>query len=626
MRLLILTLACVLASLGQEITSAIGGGGGGGVPSGPAGGGLGGTYANPSVRVDVAYCPDTSVSANTITCTVNSAKGVFASYSAGESVDVLLANTVTGATTINLNALGNKAVTYNGTNALTSAIGWNAGATARLTYDGTRFVMQGIVSTGGGTPGAPVNSVQFNNPLGTFAGDSRFTFDPVTGIVTVGTKLSAAGSITDAVSFPFPYGMAVQGNLAYVANDSGTPGDVVMAVVDITKPSTPVVVGTLTDNTNFNGAGVGMAVSGRYTYMANATDRVGVIDVSKPFAPVTVATVISGNLAGINDLKLSGNFLYVGMCNGAGNPGVAIIDVSNPLAPKLRGTVTGASTACTFFLGVSGRYVYAPQDTVTAGQSKFTVIDVSNPDAPTVVGTLVDDVNLFTTAGSGSSLLVGKTYFVTSSNSDNTTNYIAAIDVSTPTAPTLISISPQVAEIGQNALEIAWPYAYLPLQTSLYVFDIRNPASITLAATFTSASVNGGYAMAISGTSLILGNDIGAPQLAVLSIGGEFLPSATIGAILNTKIDSEEGRFKDLYVWSGISAGPNGIASQGPIGSKSTISLGVFLFVNFPAIPSNGMELFCSDCTVTSAIDDTCAGSGSGAFAFRIAGAWKCNI
>lgn len=40
--------------------------------------------------------------------------------------------------------------------------------------------------------------------------------------------------------------------------------------------------------------------------------------------------------------------------------------------------------------------------------------------------------------------------------------------------------------------------------------------------------------------------------------------------------------------------------------------------------PANGTFRFCSDCTVTSSVDNTCAGSGTGASAFRLSGAWKC--
>ena len=94
------------------------------------------------------YCLDTSVSANTITC--STALG-FAGYSAGQTVDLKLANSVTGATTIAINGLASKAVTYNGTTTLVSGI-FVAGGTYRLTYDGTRFVIQG--SAGGSACGS----------------------------------------------------------------------------------------------------------------------------------------------------------------------------------------------------------------------------------------------------------------------------------------------------------------------------------------------------------------------------------------------------------------------------------------------------------------------------------------
>lgn len=41
---------------------------------------------------------------------------------------------------------------------------------------------------------------------------------------------------------------------------------------------------------------------------------------------------------------------------------------------------------------------------------------------------------------------------------------------------------------------------------------------------------------------------------------------------------------------------------------------------------SSGTQIYCTDCTVTSSIDDTCVASGTGASAFRIAGVWRCRI
>src|SRR5262245_35267526 len=114
------------------------------------------------------YCADTSVSANTITC---STANTFPAYQAGQAVDVLLANSVTGATTININALGAKAVTYNGTTALISGI-MTAGGTYRLQYDGTRFVLQGDVSQGA-LPAGSASEVQFRASATTFGGNSN---------------------------------------------------------------------------------------------------------------------------------------------------------------------------------------------------------------------------------------------------------------------------------------------------------------------------------------------------------------------------------------------------------------------------------------------------------------------
>lgn len=56
---------------------------------------------------------------------------------------------------------------------------------------------------------------------------------------------------------------------------------------------------------------------------------------------------------------------------------------------------------------------------------------------------------------------------------------------------------------------------------------------------------------------------------------------------------------------------------------KGTLTGSAFAALGTPA---NGTIQNCSDCTVTSAVDNTCAAAGGGAIALRIAGAWKCVI
>lgn len=55
------------------------------------------------------------------------------------------------------------------------------------------------------------------------------------------------------------------------------------------------------------------------------------------------------------------------------------------------------------------------------------------------------------------------------------------------------------------------------------------------------------------------------------------------------------------------------------------VRLGTQVFASI-GTPSNATTVYCSNCTVTSSVDNTCAGAGSGAWAFRINGAWKCVL
>lgn len=93
------------------------------------------------------YCAD-SGTASALACTIS---GYPTSYSAGQSVTVKVANTITGATTININRIGTSNVTKNGAVALPGALypDMVAGGLYLLVYDGSEFVLaQNAYSTG----------------------------------------------------------------------------------------------------------------------------------------------------------------------------------------------------------------------------------------------------------------------------------------------------------------------------------------------------------------------------------------------------------------------------------------------------------------------------------------------
>src|SRR5579864_1158426 len=84
--------------------------------------------------------------------------------------------------------------------------------------------------------------------------------------------------------------------------------------------------------------------------------------------------------------------------------------------------------------------------------------------------------------------------------------------------------------------------------------------------------------------------------------------------------------------FSGITSGTNAAAAMVintgaslSLSGTGTVTSNRAQSVAFASLgtPSNSQTAYCSDCTVTSSIDNTCAGSGTGAWAVRINGAWK---
>lgn len=72
-----------------------------------------------------------------------------------------------------------------------------------------------------------------------------------------------------------------------------------------------------------------------------------------------------------------------------------------------------------------------------------------------------------------------------------------------------------------------------------------------------------------------------------------------------------------------IDASGNHIASGLASGAATSVALTGVLFAAL-GTPAAGTLQYCSDCTVVSGVDNTCAGSGTGALAIRLNGAHKC--
>jgi hypothetical protein len=131
-----------------------------------------------------------------------------------------------------------------------------------------------------------------------------------------------------------------------------------------------------------------------------------------------------------------------------------------------------------------------------------------------------------------------------------------------------------------------------------------------------------------SGTAFldIYSNPQGSGQASILAFGGT-LPASSVGI-------RARGGVVRMYLGDNLYEGTEG-------GTPATAQYHFTTPVNFPpyqfsSLPTvvDGAMIYCSDCTVTTpasctnvttAAACTCAGSGSGAFAKHINGAWLCN-
>jgi hypothetical protein len=210
-------------------------------------------------------------------------------------------------------------------------------------------------------------------------------------------------------------------------------------------------------------------------YVASAEFGLAVVDISNPSQPVAVGgatppfygqrIAVSGALAAVTGASL----------------GMSIVDVSVPTAPKTVGFMSGT------FSGVAraGQYAYALIS--VAGNPPHTdliVVDLATP-ALSIVGRV-------TVAGGVGIKVAGGLAYIAAGGLG-----LQIVDVSTPTAPTIITTvdTPGVAK----GVAVINDYAYVADNSSIQVIYVHTPASATIVG---SVSMSAASAVAVSGARL----------------------------------------------------------------------------------------------------------------------------
>lgn len=260
---------------------------------------------------------------------------------------------------------------------------------------------------------------------------------------------SAFGAITQIGVYNLSSGgkkdVVVVGNLAYIADANNG-----IKIIDISSPSTPILVGSLNTSGSFTYAS-SIKIVGNYAYIANHFyGAMHIIDISNPASPSLTSTF--NTTAGVYDLQIVGNLAYLAETSN----GLTIVDISNPSSPFLVSNFNpGANTRN---LVVVGNLAY-----LANRSGGLRIVDTSNPGAPVLLSTLPTsddflDINV-----------VGNFAYVADRN-----NGLKIIDISNPNSPALITSFS--TSIRAWTIDISSNFAYiLDVAGGLEVIDISNP-------------------------------------------------------------------------------------------------------------------------------------------------------
>ncbi|MGC9602818.1 MAG: hypothetical protein ABSE76_03750, partial [Minisyncoccia bacterium] len=309
------------------------------------------------------------------------------------------------------------------------------------------------------------------------------------------------------VGSPFARAVVVAGRYAYVADEHAG-----LVIFDVSNSSAPTWLSTYA----VTGTSYSVALSGTYAYLDDFNSHATrVIDVSNPAAPALAGslTVASSHPIG---LAISGKYLYIADFT----PAVYVADISNPASPTLVGTYSGVGTSVSSptALYASGKYVYvADQDT------GLYTLDVSNPANPTRVA-------IYPPNGVGHYIgvqVAGTNIYVADHNGNT-----LVLDISTSTTPSLVG---SIASAGTpNGIFVAGKYAYVAdNDQGLDVVDINGlttPAANI--GSLAAGSVNISDGLNVGGDAYLGGGlDVGVG--GIFTRGGfAALGSTTLGATL----------------------------------------------------------------------------------------------
>ena len=191
-------------------------------------------------------------------------------------------------------------------------------------------------------------------------------------------------------------------------------------VMDISNPSAP----TLAASISLDGDLENIFISGNYVYVVTSDHNaeLQIIDVTKPTTPIVVGIYDDSGLSRAKGVFVTNSIAYIVF---DGENELVTVDVSNPAAPVFIGGISLSGDANE--VTVLGTNVYIASNN---SSQELQVIDASNPSNLSQIGyydTFVSD-QAETIVSFGSTVIIG-----------TNNGYVHLFDVTTPSSPSLLS-------------------------------------------------------------------------------------------------------------------------------------------------------------------------------------------
>lgn len=245
----------------------------------------------------------------------------------------------------------------------------------------------------------------------------------------------------------------------------------------------------------------GIAVRGRYAYVAAQAEGFFVVDISNPASPQEVGVTNIGPDA--EQLALSGNYAFVA----SGGAGLKVVDITDPFRPRLAGYCATDDHA--YSVALAGNLACVAD--YTGG---LQVIDISDPTTPHRLGRYMPGGDAYGVAATNQYAYLAVQYVG-----------LMIIDLTNPTTPQLLTNYNNNFARGTVSVLVAGHYAYLAADEGLEILDITAPASPqrlggnSLDGLFEMGAVQGDYLFAADDDIGMMIIDIRDPHNPVLAGG-----------------------------------------------------------------------------------------------------------